>query len=128
MLYGGNKNKRKPFLHINLLIKYSVQQHIHVNGNVFGNKCCRCNEGSLYNVFHSTLLRPMLAATLMKSLSEAGTPIFVVSRALCFQGQPLQILFVYTFIFLTVFPCAERVHIVPFILFCFVFCVRFILN
>ena len=33
---------------MNLLIKYSVQQQIHFNGNVFGNKCCRCNEGSLY--------------------------------------------------------------------------------
>ena len=27
---------------------YSVQQQCHFNGNVFGNKCCRCNEGSLY--------------------------------------------------------------------------------
>ena len=33
---------------LNLLIKYSVQEQIHFNGNVFGNKCCRCNEGSLY--------------------------------------------------------------------------------
>ena len=41
-------NKTKPFLHINLLIKDSVQQQINFNGNVFGNKCCRCNEGSLY--------------------------------------------------------------------------------
>ena len=38
------------FLHINLLIKYSVQQQIHFNGNVFTNKCCRCNKGSLYVV------------------------------------------------------------------------------
>ena len=27
---------------------YSVQQQVHFNGNVFGNKCCRCIEGSLY--------------------------------------------------------------------------------
>ena len=33
--------------HINLLIKYSVQKQIHFNGNVFGNKCCRRNEGSV---------------------------------------------------------------------------------
>ena len=26
----------------------SLQQQIHFNGNIFGNKCCRCNEGSLY--------------------------------------------------------------------------------
>ena len=29
-------------------ITYSVQEQIHFNCNVFGNKCCRCNEGSLY--------------------------------------------------------------------------------
>ena len=28
-------------------MKYSVQQQIHFNGNVFGNKCCHRNEGSL---------------------------------------------------------------------------------
>ena len=33
------------FLHI---IKDSLQQQIHYNGNIFGNKCCRCNEGLLY--------------------------------------------------------------------------------
>ena len=44
----GNKNKTRPLLHISLLIKYSVQQQIHLNGNVFWNKYCRCNEGSLY--------------------------------------------------------------------------------
>ena len=31
-----------------LRVKISLQQQIHVNGNIFGNKCCRCNEGSLY--------------------------------------------------------------------------------
>ena len=29
-------------------VKVSLQQQIHSNGNIFGNKCCRCNEGSLY--------------------------------------------------------------------------------
>ena len=38
----------RPFLHIILSIKDSLQQQIHYNGNIFGNKCCRCNEGSLY--------------------------------------------------------------------------------
>ena len=41
-------NKTRPFLHISLLIKYSDQQQIHFNGNIFRNKYCRCNEGSLY--------------------------------------------------------------------------------
>ena len=40
--------KKDLFLPINLRIKYSVQQLINFNGNVFGNKCCQCNEGSLY--------------------------------------------------------------------------------
>ena len=35
-------------LHIILLIKDSLQQHIHFNGNIFGNECCICNEGSMY--------------------------------------------------------------------------------
>ena len=30
------------------MIKDSLQQQIHFNGNIFGNKCCRCNEGSLH--------------------------------------------------------------------------------
>ena len=45
----GNKNKTRPFLHIILSIKDSLQQQIHYNGNIFGNKYCRCNEGSLYS-------------------------------------------------------------------------------
>ena len=42
------KIRIKPFLHIILSIKDSLEQQIHYNGNIFGNKCCRCNEGSLY--------------------------------------------------------------------------------
>ena len=36
-----------PYIIINLLIKYHLHQPIHWNGNVFGNKYCRCNQGSL---------------------------------------------------------------------------------
>ena len=43
-----NKNKTRSFLHIILSIKDSLQQQIHFNGNIFGKKCCHCNEGSLY--------------------------------------------------------------------------------
>ena len=32
--------------HIILSIKASLQQQIRLNGNIFWNKCCRCNEGS----------------------------------------------------------------------------------
>ena len=35
-------------------IKDSVQQQIQFNGNVFGNKCYRCNEVSLYHVALTT--------------------------------------------------------------------------
>ena len=31
----GNKNKTRPFLHIILSIKDSLQQQIHYNGNIF---------------------------------------------------------------------------------------------
>ena len=43
-----NKNKTRTFLHIIVSIKGSLQKQIQFNGNIFGNKCCRCNEGSLY--------------------------------------------------------------------------------
>ena len=48
MFYEEIRTKQDLFLHINLLIKYSVQQQLHFTGNSFGNKRCRCNEGSLY--------------------------------------------------------------------------------
>ena len=31
-----------------LSMKNFLQQQILFNGNIFGNKCCRCHEGSLY--------------------------------------------------------------------------------
>ena len=43
----GNKNKTGHFLHIILSIKDSLQQQIHFNGNIFGNKCWHCNEDLL---------------------------------------------------------------------------------
>ena len=36
-------------------IKDSLEQQIHYNGNIFGNKCCRCNEGSLYIMANSAV-------------------------------------------------------------------------
>ena len=56
----GNKSRTRPFLHINQLIKYSVQHQIHFNGNFFGNKWCHCNEGSLYfEITHVSALQPV---------------------------------------------------------------------
>ena len=40
-------NKTRPFLHTILSIKDSLEQQVHYNGNIFGNKCCHYNEGSL---------------------------------------------------------------------------------
>ena len=34
-----------------LSIKASLQQQIHFNSNIFGDKCCRCNEGPQYNIY-----------------------------------------------------------------------------
>ena len=45
-----SKKKTRPFLLVILLIKDSLQPQTHFNGNIFKNKCCRCNEGSLYKV------------------------------------------------------------------------------
>ena len=47
-----------------MLIKYSLQQQIHFNGNVFGNKCCPCNEGSLYLAIHRTPIKDIRYADL----------------------------------------------------------------
>ena len=38
----------KQGMYIILSIKDYLQQKIHFNGNIFWNKCCRCNEGSPY--------------------------------------------------------------------------------
>ena len=45
--YPKHMNKTMFFLHIIVSIEDSLQQQIHFNGNIFGNKCCRHNEGSL---------------------------------------------------------------------------------
>ena len=48
MFYEEIRIKQGLFIHIILSIKNSLQQQIHYNGNIFWNKCYRCNEGSLY--------------------------------------------------------------------------------
>ena len=45
------------FLQIILLMKDSSQQQNHFNGKSFGNKCYRCNEGSLCLLVSCELLR-----------------------------------------------------------------------
>ena len=47
MFYEEVRIKQGLFLYIILSIKDSLQQQIYYNGNIFGNKCCHCNEGSL---------------------------------------------------------------------------------
>ena len=47
IFYEEIKNKTRSVLHFILSIKDSLQQQIYFSGNIFGNKCCRYNEGSL---------------------------------------------------------------------------------
>ena len=56
--HWGNSNKYPKHMFYEqirikqgLSYKDSLQQQIHFNGNIFGNKCCRCDEGSLYLSF-----------------------------------------------------------------------------
>ena len=48
MFYEEIRIKQDHFIRIIPSIKDSLQQQIHYNGNISGNKCCRCNEDSLY--------------------------------------------------------------------------------
>ena len=48
MFYEEIRIKQGLFLHIIMSIKDSLEQQIHYNDNIFGTKCCCCNEGSLY--------------------------------------------------------------------------------
>ena len=70
-----NKNKIRPILHISQLISYSVQQQNHFNGNVLRNKCCRCNEGSLYTLYHYTTYLNLFFMTLYSSFTSKKTNI-----------------------------------------------------
>ena len=47
MFYEEISIKQGLIWHIILSNKDSLQQQIHFNGNIFGSKCCRFNEGSL---------------------------------------------------------------------------------
>ena len=47
MFYKEIRTKKITFLTYQSAHKYSVLRQIRFNGNVFGNICCRCNEGSL---------------------------------------------------------------------------------
>ena len=54
IFYAEISIKQESFLHTILSINDSLQQQIHYNGNIFGNNCCRCNEGSLYKINRGT--------------------------------------------------------------------------
>ena len=77
--------KTRPFLHIMVSSKDSLQQRIHFNGNIFGNKCCRCNEGSLY--VNSTLYLPPFWKGIyskMKEFQKEANPCLL--KLLSFQN------------------------------------------
>ena len=48
MFYEEIRIKQGLFIRIILSIKDSLQQKVHYNDNIFVNKCCRCDEGLLY--------------------------------------------------------------------------------
>ena len=48
MLHVEIRIKQAFLTYHSAAFKDSLQQLIHFNGNRFGNKCFRCNEGSLY--------------------------------------------------------------------------------
>ena len=70
LFYEEIRTKTRPFLNIHPLMKYSVQQQIHFNGNVFGNKCCRCNEGSLYEITGRVSAVPPASVLVRRPLLE----------------------------------------------------------
>ena len=65
----------------------SVQQQIYYNGNVFGNKCCRCNAGSLYLAIQNVRLLIVMLAELMFRVPETesdGPPENVNYKAMMY--------------------------------------------
>ena len=107
MFYEEIRTK-SPSLHISLLIKYSIQQQIHFNGNVFGNKCCRCNEGSLHSLngkkFTPTVrkLFPFGVDPFLKGIQMLGLKIYI-SRKTSFVSYQYIDLFLYDAMFVYVF-------------------------
>ena len=70
------------FLHIILTIKDYLQQQIHFNGNFFGNKCCRCNEGSLSSRKHTyIILTPLRPHFYIVKLGFTGVYIIFLKSA-----------------------------------------------
>ena len=61
--------KKSLFLHLSLSTKNCLQQQIHYSGNIFGNKCSRCNEGSLYS--QTSIIRTSLG--LWKFVLDIGS-------------------------------------------------------
>ena len=52
-------------------LRILLLQQIHYNGNISGNKCCHCNEGSLYLFSSYLYLKTYVVNTYYKCLAEA---------------------------------------------------------
>ena len=61
----SKQEQNKVFIIVS--IKDSLEQQIQFNGNIFGNKCCHCNEGSLYLFVCVEVLRPSQPSGVMSS-------------------------------------------------------------
>ena len=68
-----------------LFMKDPLQEQIHFNGNIFGNKCCWCNEISLYSHFLSVSLS--LSVCLSVSLSLSLSLSLALVKAFFFSNQ-----------------------------------------
>ena len=78
--WGDSNKYRKHMFYVEITIKQdlsyisiSVQQQIYFNGNVFGNKCCRCNEGSLYNFGGGSSVKIVSIALLNSFITDTST-------------------------------------------------------
>ena len=77
------------FLHIILSINISLQQQIHFNGIVFGNKCCRCNEDSLYRICNKENVHPdIFARQKISAFASAQSGQLSQSRSLTIFRYP----------------------------------------
>ena len=55
MFFEKTKIEKKLFFYSILLIKDSLPNQVHFNGNIFGNKRCCCNEASIVLLNHQDI-------------------------------------------------------------------------
>ena len=72
-----------------VLMQSSLQQQIHFNGNIFGNKCCHCNKGSLYFITDSEFeILPMTSVTWLKQTLNSIAHVDSLSHLMTKHSLP----------------------------------------